>query len=64
MFAKSCDFLSFNLNSNQLEGLLPQSLVNYQHLEVFDIVNNHVNDTSSHWLEILPKLQVIILRSN
>lgn len=46
----------FNLNDNQLEGLLPLSLVNCWHLEVFDNKNDHVNNILLYWLEIIHKL--------
>lgn len=46
----------FNLNDNQLEGLLPLSLVNCWHLEVFDNKNDHVNNIFLYWLEIIHKL--------
>ncbi|KAK9221113.1 hypothetical protein WN944_009538 [Citrus x changshan-huyou] len=64
MFAKSCDLRSLNLNGNQLEGPLSPSLINCRYLEVLDIGNNHINDTFPYWLEILPELRVLILRSN
>ncbi|KAL7247111.1 hypothetical protein ACSBR2_002096 [Camellia fascicularis] len=41
---------SLNLNDNQIEG---------------DILEkNKINDTSPHWLETLPELQVLVLRFN
>lgn len=46
----------FNLNDNQLEGLLPLSLVNCWHLEVFDSKNDHVINIFLYWLEIIHKL--------
>ncbi|KAK9221122.1 hypothetical protein WN944_009547 [Citrus x changshan-huyou] len=63
-FAKSCVLKSLKLNSNQIEGPLPPSLINCQYLEVLDIGNNQITDTFPHWLEVLPELQVLILRSN
>ena len=33
-------------------------------LEVLDLGNNKINDTFPHWLGALPKLQVLVLRSN
>ncbi|KAH9741462.1 Receptor like protein 22 [Citrus sinensis] len=63
-FAKSCVLVSLNLNGNRLEGPLPPSLVNCRHLEVIDVGNNQINDTFPHWLDVLPELQVLTLRSN
>lgn len=63
-FVKSCNLTSLNLNGNRLEGPLPLSLVNCHHLEVLDVGNNQINDNFPNWLEILPELQVLILRSN
>ncbi|XP_031252290.1 receptor-like protein 33 isoform X2 [Pistacia vera] len=53
-----------NLNDNKLEGSLPPTLVNCSYLEVLNVGNNMINDTFPHWLAKLPKLQVLILRSN
>ncbi|GKV51740.1 hypothetical protein SLEP1_g58365 [Rubroshorea leprosula] len=64
MFPKGCKIQNFNLHGNQMEGLLPRSLVNCSMLEVLDIGNNNIKDTFPYWLESLPKLQVLILRSN
>ncbi|GLT40352.1 hypothetical protein SLA2020_144940 [Shorea laevis] len=47
-----------------MEGLLPRSLVNCSMLEVLDVGNNNISDTFPHWLESLPDLQVLVLRSN
>ncbi|KAL5548572.1 hypothetical protein UlMin_003803 [Ulmus minor] len=53
-----------NLNGNQLEGSLPQTLLNCKSLQVLDLGNNQINDTFPYWLESLPILQVLILKSN
>ncbi|XP_017620687.1 receptor-like protein 35 [Gossypium arboreum] len=55
---------TLNLNGNQLEGSIPPSLKNYHNLEVFDLGNNNINDTFPYWLGTLPRLQVLVLRSN
>ncbi|GKV44944.1 hypothetical protein SLEP1_g52080 [Rubroshorea leprosula] len=47
-----------------MNGLLPRSLVNCHMLEVLDVGNNNISDTFPHWLESLPQLQVLVLRSN
>ncbi len=51
-------------NGNQLEGLLPKSLVNCTDLEVLDLGNNKINDFFPFWLAALPNLKVLILKSN
>ncbi|KAL5548579.1 hypothetical protein UlMin_003810 [Ulmus minor] len=53
-----------NLNGNQLEESLPQTLLNCKSLQVLDLGNNQINDTFPYWLESLPILQVLILKSN
>ena len=44
-FAEGNTFRNINLNGNQLEGLLPQSLANYRNLEVIDLRSNKINET-------------------
>ncbi|KAH1063634.1 hypothetical protein J1N35_028621 [Gossypium stocksii] len=53
-----------NLNGNQLQGSIPQSLTNCHSLEVLDLGNNNINDTFPYWLGMLPNLKVLVLRSN
>ncbi|OMO76605.1 hypothetical protein COLO4_25513 [Corchorus olitorius] len=55
---------SLALNDNQLEGLLPRSLVNCYSLALLDVANNKLNDTFPHWLGKLLGLQLLVLRSN
>ncbi|XP_052875304.1 receptor-like protein 9DC3 [Gossypium arboreum] len=52
------------LNGNQLEGILPLSLINCSELVLLNVANNYLSDTFPHWLGMLPKLQALILRSN
>ncbi|XP_062193489.1 receptor-like protein 6 [Phragmites australis] len=59
-----CAFEELNFSDNWLEGPLPRSLVACRDLEVFDIGNNRINDTFPCWMSILPKLQVLVLKSN
>ncbi|KAJ9687196.1 hypothetical protein PVL29_015877 [Vitis rotundifolia] len=61
-FANALNTLVFN--GNQLEGTVPRSLSDCNLLEVLDIGNNWINDTFPFWLENLPQLRVLILRSN
>uniref|UniRef100_M0ZNP7 Uncharacterized protein n=1 Tax=Solanum tuberosum TaxID=4113 RepID=M0ZNP7_SOLTU len=49
---------------NQLRGQVPRSLVNCTILVALDLGNNKLNDTFPIWLEKLPNLQVLILKSN
>ena len=53
-----------NLNGNQLEGPLPRSLINCKNLQVLDVGNNKICDAPPVWLETLPELHVLILKSN
>ncbi|KAG8492201.1 hypothetical protein CXB51_009863 [Gossypium anomalum] len=55
---------TLNLNGNQLEGLIPQSLKNCFNLEVLDLGNNNINDSFPYWLDTLTNLEVLVLRSN
>ncbi|GKV26038.1 hypothetical protein SLEP1_g35400 [Rubroshorea leprosula] len=64
VFPKGCGLRNLNLHGNQMNGPLPKSLVNCGKLEVLDIGNNSIEDTFPHWLESLPDLQVLVLRSN
>ncbi|KAF4352987.1 hypothetical protein F8388_008408 [Cannabis sativa] len=57
-FAKGNSLTVLNVNENQLEGSLPKSLLNCKYLELLDI------GSFPRWLESLPFLQVLILRSN
>ncbi|TYI41983.1 hypothetical protein ES332_A01G065800v1 [Gossypium tomentosum] len=65
---KVCDrnndlrYLAFS--GNLLEGILLRSLINCRELVVFNVVDNKFSDTFPHWLGMLPKLRVLILRSN
>ncbi|XVF18543.1 hypothetical protein REPUB_Repub11eG0031500 [Reevesia pubescens] len=61
---KSCLLRSFRINGNQLEGPIPQSLVNCKDLEVLDLGKNNLNDTFPSWLGNLKNLQIFVLRSN
>ncbi|XVF04091.1 hypothetical protein REPUB_Repub05bG0051800 [Reevesia pubescens] len=63
-FAEGCHLSNLNLNGNQLQGPLTQSIINCKGLEVLDLANNKINDTFPNWLGSLPLLQVLVLRSN
>jgi len=53
-----------DFSQNQLQGRLPRSLANCTMLEALNLGHNQMNDTFPFWLGILPKLRVLILRSN
>ncbi|KAL4308410.1 hypothetical protein GQ457_01G003540 [Hibiscus cannabinus] len=55
---------TLSLNNNEFDGPLPKSLANCFDLEVLNLGNNKINDTFPHWLGILPRLRVLVLRSN
>ncbi|XP_010062198.2 receptor-like protein 49 [Eucalyptus grandis] len=63
-FTKDAALRSLHLNGNQFEGPLPRSLINCKQLEMLDLGGNKLNDTFPDWLETLPSLQVLVLRSN
>ena len=52
------------MNGNQLEGEVPSSLSKCQSLKVLDLGNNYLNGTFPIWSSDLPKLSVLVLRSN
>ncbi|KAL7219203.1 hypothetical protein ACSBR2_012308 [Camellia fascicularis] len=47
---------NLNLNGNQIEGQVPRSLLNCEHLEVLDLGINKINNTFPHWLGTLLEL--------
>ncbi|XP_047952420.1 receptor-like protein 9DC3 [Salvia hispanica] len=63
-FPKDCRLISINLGTNKLEGRLPRSLINCKYLEGLDIGNNRIQDEFPFWMEGLPELRVLALRSN
>ncbi|XP_028053280.1 receptor-like protein 9DC3 [Camellia sinensis] len=64
IFGKGNQLEILNLNGNQFEGPVPQSLTNCRQLKVLDLGNNKINDTFPYWLGTLPELRVLVLRSN
>ncbi|PUZ68631.1 hypothetical protein GQ55_2G043800 [Panicum hallii var. hallii] len=72
---KKADLMSIlRLRENKLHGMLPEniregcalprSLANCQDLEVLDVGNNQIGDSFPSWLGTLPKLRILVLRSN
>ncbi|XP_060216318.1 receptor-like protein 38 [Lycium barbarum] len=62
--AYSTSLNTIALNGKRFEGPAPMSLLKCDHLEIFDVGNNTINDTFKAWLGTLEQLQVLILRSN
>ncbi|KAK8999009.1 hypothetical protein V6N11_070188 [Hibiscus sabdariffa] len=52
------------LNDNQLEGKPQLSLINCSELVILNVANNNLEGTFPHWLGMLPKLRVVVLKSN
>ncbi|KAK9019809.1 hypothetical protein V6N11_054317 [Hibiscus sabdariffa] len=52
------------LNDNQLEGKPQLSLINCSELVILNVANNNLKGTFPHWLGMLPKLRVVVLKSN
>ncbi|XP_060668127.1 receptor-like protein 33 [Ziziphus jujuba] len=53
-----------DLNYNQFQGQVPQSLINCSKLQIFNLGHNQISDVFPFWLQNLPELQVLVLRSN
>ncbi|KAF9672592.1 hypothetical protein SADUNF_Sadunf11G0058200 [Salix dunnii] len=64
VYSKGNSLRCLNFNGNQLKGVIPPSVINCVNLEFLDLGNNMIDDTFPSFLEMLPKLEVIILRSN
>jgi Leucine-rich repeat (LRR) protein len=63
-FAKGNKLKMIDFSQNQLQGRLPRSLTNCTMLEALNLGDNKMKDTFPFWLGILPRLRVLILRSN
>ncbi|XP_047944479.1 receptor like protein 22-like [Salvia hispanica] len=64
IFPKNCSLELINLNGNKLEGTLPQTLGNCKDLLMVDIGKNKIQGAFPFWMETLPKLRVLVLKSN
>ncbi|KAF3454481.1 hypothetical protein FNV43_RR04928 [Rhamnella rubrinervis] len=53
-----------DLSHNQLQGKVPQSLINCSKLQVLNLGHNQISDTFPFWLQNLSELQILVLRSN
>ncbi|KAL9346173.1 hypothetical protein Peur_061026 [Populus x canadensis] len=64
IYSEGNDLRYLNFNGNQLKGVIPPSIINCVNLEFLDLGNNMIDDTFPSFLETLPKLKIVILRSN
>ncbi|KAF3455673.1 hypothetical protein FNV43_RR00313 [Rhamnella rubrinervis] len=53
-----------DLSDNQLQGKVPQFLMNCSKLQVLNLGHNQISDTFPFWLQSMPELQVLVLRWN
>ncbi|KAH9752506.1 Receptor-like protein 6 [Citrus sinensis] len=63
-FTKESRLGVMDLSHNLFQGRIPRSLINCSKLEFLGLGNNQISDTFPSWLGSLPKLNVVILRSN
>jgi len=61
---EGCMLETIDFSHNYISGKLPRSLSNCRDLGLLDISDNQIADSFPSWLGILPKLQVLVLRSN
>ncbi|XP_057801688.1 receptor like protein 22-like [Salvia miltiorrhiza] len=64
IFIKGCSLQSINLSGNKLQRRLPKSLINCKSLRGLDVGNNRIRDKFPFWMEALPELRVLVLKSN
>ncbi|KAJ6886662.1 LOW QUALITY PROTEIN: hypothetical protein NC651_027126 [Populus alba x Populus x berolinensis] len=64
IYSKENSLSYLNFNGNQLKGVIPPSIINCVNLEFLDLGNNMIDDTFPSFLETLPQLEVVVLRSN
>ncbi|KAM7481233.1 hypothetical protein LguiB_005816 [Lonicera macranthoides] len=53
-----------DLSQNLLKGQISRSLANCINLEILDLGDNQIEDTFPFWLGALPRLRILVLRSN
>ncbi|KAJ7968210.1 putative Leucine-rich receptor-like kinase family protein [Quillaja saponaria] len=63
-WTKVNSLMLINLSQNKLQGQLPKSLANCTVLENLDVSDNQLNDVFPTYLAALPRLKILILRSN
>lgn len=64
IFDNNGSLVTLDVCHNQITGKLPSSLAKCKHLEILNMEGNIISDTFPFWLKDLPKLKVIVLRSN
>ncbi|KAF9672598.1 hypothetical protein SADUNF_Sadunf11G0058900 [Salix dunnii] len=64
VYSEGNSLIYLYFNGNQLKGVIPPSVINCVTLEFLHLGNNMIDDTFPSFLEMLPNLEVIILRSN
>ncbi|XP_061999294.1 receptor-like protein 7 [Rosa rugosa] len=64
MFQDPHDTGFFSLSSNNLTGIIPESLCNIQYLEFLDLSNNSLSGTVPQCLTTMTRLSVLNLRRN
>ncbi|WZZ20088.1 hypothetical protein YC2023_121475 [Brassica napus] len=64
IFYGSGSLTTVDVGHNQISGELPRSLRQCTALEILDVESNLIADTFPLWLNVLPVLKVIVLRSN
>ncbi|BAC00564.1 putative verticillium wilt disease resistance protein [Oryza sativa Japonica Group] len=61
---EDCAFEALDVSYNWIEGTLPKSLVTCKNLVVLNVANNQIGGSFPCWMHLLPKLQVLVLKSN
>nr|VDD41558.1 unnamed protein product [Brassica oleracea] len=64
IFYGSGSLTTVDVGHNKISGELPRSLRQCTGLEILNVENNLFADTFPFWLNVLPVLKVIVLRSN
>lgn len=63
-FSKGNNLVYLKLSGNELEGKIPSSIINCIMLQVLDLGDNKIEDTFPYFLETLPELYILVLKSN
>nr|TKR86094.1 Cf-4/9 disease resistance-like family protein [Populus alba] len=64
IYSEGSSLRYLNFNGNKLKGVIPPSIINCVNLEFLDLGYNMIDDTFPSFLETLPQLEVVVLRSN
>ncbi|KAK9138916.1 hypothetical protein Sjap_009510 [Stephania japonica] len=63
-FQNAINLVSLIVHGNQLHGQIPRSLAHCKKLKILDLGNNMMYDKFPCWLESLPAVRILLLRSN